>query len=214
MSWTLGTLAALGVLVGCGGADTDAAAPNTSVPADVSEVPVPTPERTPEPTPAEPTGERSQRGNLIKKIGETAFNYDPDRGPEARWLEFKVTEIEVDGECTEEFAEPPENGHMLFVTIAASTSSEWPAFVTEAGLTAVDFSSTDFTIIGADGVTEHDLATAATYGCLPEGEQLPAQIGPGENVVGKVILDTANTTGILVYKPWYAGGSSGWEWQY
>jgi hypothetical protein len=33
-------------------------------------------------------------------------------------------------------------------------------------------------------------------------------------VVGKVVLDTANTTGILVYKPLDAGGASGWEWQY
>lgn len=37
----------------------------------------------------------------------------------------------------------------------------------------------------------------ATFGCLPESELLPIDgIGPGENVTGKLILDTANPTGV------------------
>jgi hypothetical protein len=161
---------------------------------------------------AEPTARKSQRGNVTKEIGEIAFNYDPARGPDVRWLEFKITDLEVDGDCTDPQAEP-ENGHLLFVTITASTATEWPPDVINAGVTAVSFNPSDFAIVGADDLAERDLSTDATRSCLSETELLPLRIGPGEKVEGKVVLDTANSTGILVFRPVYAGGS-GWEWEY
>lgn len=184
--------------------------PEQAVTADVEDVPTTPPPEPEQPAPPTAPGtEISQRGNAIKEIGETAFAYETD--PADPWLEFQVTDIEVDGQCTEEFAEPPENGHFLFVTISASTSSAWPAEL--QGLT-VDFSAFDFSIIGKDGLTESSLDTIATFGCLPESELLPIDgIGPGENVTGKLILDTANPSGVLVFRPWFLG-TGGWEWTY
>lgn len=42
-------------------------------------------------------------------------------------------------------------------------------------------------------------------------DELPYSIGRGENALGKVALGTSAGTGILVYRPWYGGGVSGWE---
>ena len=59
----------------------------------------PTPELTPTPTPTPttelaPEGERSQRGNLIKEIGETAGIRETESANP--WLQFQITGIEVD----------------------------------------------------------------------------------------------------------------------
>jgi hypothetical protein len=78
----------------------------------------------------------------------------------------------------------------------------------------VDFTATDFSIIGPDGITESNVDTYAASSCLPEGDLLPMAIGPGENVVGKVVLDTAAPSGVVVFKPWYGGGATGWEWPF
>jgi hypothetical protein len=198
-------------LVGCGGSNTEPRAePSNPATADVEAVPTPTTE--PEPTPTEtPLGETSQRGNLIKEIGETAFMYHPGGDPSDRWFEFQITDATLGGECTGEFVEPSENGKFLILDITASTATNWPADM--QGMT-VDFTATDFAIIGPDGITESNVDTYAGTSCLPEGDLLPMAIGPGENVVGKVVLDTAAPSGVVVYKPWYGGGVTGWEWPF
>lgn len=212
------------VMVGCASDDSDqdgqAAAADTpdsaeqeTVEADVDSVQEPA-EQADEPTPEseeeQPELDVNERGNLVKEIGETGgVMADPGSDP---YMEFTVTEIVTDGQCTAEFAEPAENGQFLFVELKISTSgaSSWPEGTQGIGF---DFTPHDFSIIGSDGLTEHELDTIATYGCLPDGELLPNQIGPGENVVGTIVLDTANSTGTLVYKPWYLD-EGGWEWNY
>ena len=197
-------------LTGCGGAGGEPAAePSDAVTADVEAVESPTPTPTePEPTITQPP--TSQRGNVIKQIGETAYlTMSPtDMTP---WLEFQVTDIAVAPECSGEFAEPPENGNFLIVSLNISTATTWPTDVEGIPL---DFNPNDWSVVGEDGVTESALGTAATYSCLDESELLPVSgIGPGENVVGKLVLDSKNATGVLVYKPWYAPGG-GWEWTF
>ena len=61
---------------GIGGGNTEPGAePSSPATADVEAVPTPTTE--PEPTPTEtPLAATSQRGNLIKAIGDTAFMYE------------------------------------------------------------------------------------------------------------------------------------------
>jgi hypothetical protein len=207
-------------MAGCssGGPQEPDAAPETSVPADVEAVASPTPvkETTPTPTPEETETadvERSQRGNVIKEIGETAGSYTDPADPQGSiWLEFQITDIELDGSCTAEFAEPAENGAFIFVTLSVSTTSEWPSELEDIN---VDFIPDDWSIVGPDGLTESNLDTFATYSCLDEREMLPTGgIGPGENVVGKVALDSANTSGVLVFRPWWNGGGPGWEWEF
>jgi hypothetical protein len=195
-------------LVGCGDGNTEPRAePSNPATADVDAVPTPTTE--PEPTPTEtPIGETSQRGNLIKDVGETAYMYHLDTGE--NWFEFQITDIEVGGTCTSESAVPAENGQFLILSIKASTGTNWPEEL--QGVT-LDFNPFDFSAIGPDGVTEANLATDAVFGCVAEGDLLPDAFGPGENVVGKVALDTKSESGTLVYKPWYGGGG-GWEWPF
>jgi hypothetical protein len=208
----LGVPAVLLILAGCGGEEAPESAPSVSVAAEVPTV-TPTPEPPPEPTPTPepaPEGERSQRGNLIKEIGETAGLRETESAK--AWMEFQVTGIEVGGECSGEVAEPSENGHFLTISVSAATSSEWPA---EMQGMSIDFNASDFSIVGPDGLTEnagHD--TFAAFACLPDSELIPAQIGPGEHVIGKVVLDTANTAGVVVYRPWYGYGGGGWEWAF
>jgi hypothetical protein len=188
-------------------------APTTET--DVTDARTPTPEPEPEPEPEpqpteEPAGETSQRGNLIKQIDEVAGMYDLAKGPESLWLEFKITEIEVDGECTAEFADPPENEAFILVSLSISTATDWPADM--RGLT-VDFSPGDWSIVGPDGLTESAIDTFASYLCIAESERLPDRgIGPGENVVGKLAFDSRNTSGVLIYRPWFTDG--GWEWEF
>jgi hypothetical protein len=57
-----------------------------------------------------------------------------------------------------------------------------------------------------------NLATVVTKSYICDGDLLPGAIGPVENVVGKVVLDTAAPSGVVVYKPWYGGGGTGWKW--
>ena len=204
-----GAVLTLVALVGCAGGNTEPTAePSNPATADVEAIPTPTTE--PEPTPTEtPLGATSQRGNHIKAIGDTAGMYETD--PANPWLEFQITAATLGGECTSEFAEDPENGKFLILDITASTATNWPADL--QGMT-VDFTPTDFDVIGPDGITESNLDTVSTYSCLDEADQLPMAIGPGENVVGKVALDTAAPSGVVVYKPWYSGGAGGWEWPF
>ena len=205
-----GAILTLVALTGCASSNTEpSAAPSNPATANAEAVPTPTTE--PEPTPTEtPPGETGgRRGNRTKAIGETAWSSENPDGSNP-WFEMQVTGIDVGAKCTEEYAEAPVNGQFMFVNIAVSTSSAWPADLEGVPL---DFNPNDFTIVGPDTLTEHDLGTAPTYGCLPHGELFPiAGFGPGENLTGNVVLDSANTTGVLVYHPWWA--ASGWEWPF
>ncbi|NDL60181.1 hypothetical protein [Phytoactinopolyspora mesophila] len=215
-------------VAGCGSSDD-----NQSVSPDVEAVPMPTvaedddapptaeAESAPMPTretapdeadetdePDEPELPRSQRGNLIKEIGETAGAYNEHDGPESPWLEFQVTDIEVGGQCTSDYAEASQNGHFLIVSIAASTGSELSESLYGQ---EVWFDSYEFSVVGADGVTENDVEGNA-YMCLASRDEMP-RIGPGENATGMVALDVSAESGTLVFKPWFMDGA-GWEWEF
>ena len=66
-------------------------------------------------------------------------------------------------------------------------------------------------IVGPDGVTEDGTATTASWGCFEMSQLLPPFVGPAEQGAGKVVLDTAHTSGTLVYRPL---GAAGWEWEF
>lgn len=48
--------------------------------------------------------------------------------------------------------------------------------------------------------------------CLPEAENFPSALRPGEKATGNLILDASTPTGILVHKQGFT--TVGWEWQY
>ncbi|THJ64500.1 hypothetical protein E8P82_14795 [Arthrobacter echini] len=184
------------------------AAPSTSesaAPATTEASEAPTPEPSEVATSAAPEAAKSTRGNLIKEIGEGAGI--TDEGEQV--VSFVVNSIAVDVPCTGNYPSPVENGHILVLDVSVVTD---PALAESISPTFY-MNPYDFTEIAPNGTTSNaDLGTMATYSCLPDAEVLPQEIGPGENVTGKLVLDVTNPTGTLVFK--YAGSPSGWEWTY
>jgi len=209
----LAVIAAL-ALAGCGGADPQdvtADGPATPIPAETALAPVkesPTPEATTEPDPAEtsPYGEAvmNERGNLVKAIGQLAGVVN-EAGETL--VDLTITAIEPNFVCTAEYADAPVNGQFIAITFDITTTAALAAESSPSWY----MSEYDIKVIGPDGTREND-STGNAYMCLNDGERLPSDIGPGEHVVGKLVLDSAYPTGSLVVDSQTGGG--GWEWGY
>lgn len=185
--------------------------PSAAVEADVDAVPT-TGAATPTPSESTPR-EVSQRGNIVKQLGETAGYTNVDTGVVES--EFTVDAITVDPECTAEYIEPPEHGHFVVATITASVSSTFQEYIESFGsfpVTGMPFDIGSFTIIDTNGVVVNSIDSAATYACLPEDELIPSEVGIGQNATGKVVFDSPVEHGTLVYVPWF--DQTGWEWTF
>lgn len=151
----------------------------------------------PEPSADEPT--RSERGNIVKKVGEVGEIGD---SPE---VEFTVTGITVDPVCTREYAQASKYGHFVKLDFDITTTKDAEG----------DFGLSFWKWINADGTTANaDPSTGNGSACLPEAETVPRSIGPAEKVSGSVILDVPSTEGFLVLNPSYgvSTGFESWEW--
>lgn len=112
------------LLVGCGG-DSDATAdpteaaplPSTSAPATTT-------------APAEEDGPQlTDRGNIVKALGQDggqcAVGVDPCT-EDKLVMRFAVDAIAVDPECTGAASLPAENGHLIAISLRASTTAALP----------------------------------------------------------------------------------------
>ncbi|GAA3434470.1 hypothetical protein [Kutzneria kofuensis] len=152
------------------------------------------------------TSSLSPRGLIPKAIGQVAAIGDDATNPD---LSFTVDAIAVDDKCTSEFARKPQNGHFVVLSMTVKTS------VTMDKTLFLIVAPTDFAVVGPDGVTETNLTSTAAFGCLSDREQFPSQpLGAGSVYVGKVVLDSRNTHGILEYRPPMLVDNSGWEWSF
>lgn len=79
----------------------------------------------PEQAQQQPEPETSERGNLVKHIGDTAYIY-ADTSEKTEWARWTVTNITLDAPCTNEYAEPSENGHMVVMDVTAQTTKDLP----------------------------------------------------------------------------------------
>lgn len=199
-------LVALG-LAGCGG-DTEAPAESKVAPVPAETVEGREVEATPTPTPTEDdvygATVMNERGNSVKTLGQLAGLHSQTDVPLVQW---RITAITPNFACTEQYAQPSLNGNYVALDVEVTTTPEL------AGEASPSFYLTeyDFSVISPDGTTEND-SQGNAYSCIPEGEQLPDTFGPGEHAVGKVILDSAHTTGSIVQR--YAGMPGGWEWAF
>ena len=150
------------------------------------------------------TPEFSDRGNIIKEVGENAGTGDLQTNE--IYALFTVDSIKVDYKCPD--APAPKNGHYLGIEMSIET---FPALA-ESGDVFVD--SYSMTILGPDGTREND-SVGNAYQCLSAGEEFPSGIGPGEKASGTIVLDTQHTEGTLILDGSGLGSfDTSWEYQY
>lgn len=143
----------------------------------------------------------SDRGHLIKQIGETAGLSNASGSED--WVDFTVTGITPEAACTSEYYSAPENGYFVRVDMDIVTTPQLQ------GEFLVNINN-QWKWIADNGTTANsEPMSGAAWGCLADSERLPSAVGPAESVTGSLILDVPSTSGTLVYAP---SGSSGWEW--
>jgi hypothetical protein len=159
--------------------------------------------------PAAAESSKSPRGNIVKQFGEGASITDTLHDNK-EIVNFTVNSI-APVTCTEPYAQPTENGHLVVVDVAVETKPE----LADAIVNSYFLMPSDFKFVAENGTTFNgNLGTGAAFGCIPSAESFPTSgLGPGEKATGKVVLDLPAPTGILVLK---APGSStnGWEYKF
>jgi hypothetical protein len=173
------------LLTACGGtADDPASAPTVPSVGETTESTTSDPA-----TPADAS--LNERGNLERSIGE---EIEFPRDDPVVTMVFDA--ITPDFGCTSETADPPENGHFLGLQIRVSTAPDLrdviPVFTV---------SPSEFTVIGADGITVAGLDTFAALSCVDEPGFPATGLGAGQQYVGTVVLDSPVTSGTLLFQP-------------
>ncbi|WP_182353142.1 hypothetical protein [Flaviflexus huanghaiensis] len=183
-----------------------------SQPAPVAPTAVPQEAAQPAPEPANPPADttrfgptvKNARGNLVKGIGQLA-GYDQTASGNMT-VEFRVTAIEPNYQCTSGFAAAPLNGNYIAVSIEIETL---PSLAT-APVPTFHLSQYNMAIISPNGILEND-SIGNAYFCSQDSETLPFEIGPSQKAYGTIVLDSAHTSGSLVIS--LPGGAS-WEWTF
>lgn len=147
----------------------------------------------------------SARGNLVKELGQLAGT--SSLTGDVVTSRFAVTDLVVDFACTSGFAEAPANGRYLGIHVNVETTPE----LTESEFPWISFTAYDWQAYDAEGKRLND-PVANAWSCLDAGDQLPAQIGPGQSVSGWMVLDVAAPSGVVALT--MLGNPTGWEWAY
>lgn len=228
------TMLVVGVLAlgaaGCGTSAPETVAPDAPAPTTAqesspeTETTAPETETTQEPGPAanaesptkdstqtgEPTAggdeKTNERGNIVTKVGEVA-GIDGKSGEPI--VEFTLADVETDFDCPSDIADKSANGQFVALTFDVKTL---PALAQEEFVDTFSISSYDLTVFDADGTRENDSSGTALF-CLDPADELPSDIGPGQQASGKVVLDTALDSGTVVFQSYLTDGA-GWEWSF
>lgn len=185
------------MLTGCGSADPATAPDITPISTSAS--------ATPSPSASTPEGKTSDRGYLVKEVGDIAgmTNAAGDQT-----VTFVVKKVDRHPKCTSIHAAKPENGNLIGLQIDVQTFKELndPAYPGQ-GFWA---SAASWKFVSKEGITFNgDLGTPSAYNCLPKAQMLPGEIGPAQKATGWVILDVPATEGTLILD----AGGGGWEWE-
>lgn len=200
-------IAVLAVAAACSGAP-DGAPPEPAGTRTTESTEEVTAEKTPTeaetPTPEAPA--TSDRGFLVKQVGELGGLTDEITGD---WtVDFTVSNITVDFQCTNGFAEAPKNGHFVALEMQINTHPAWDSALYG------DFMMNpyDFQVFDANNMRVND-PIGSSYMCLDASQQVPNQIGPSQSVAGVMVFDVPTPTGVIAYSPTIYG-AGGWEWAY
>ena len=159
---------------------------------------------------AAPQGETSERGNLVKKFGQSAGMFNPENNKPT--VNFTFNKITLDAPCTGPYPQPAENGHIAVIDVSVETFPELGA--EKYGIKKFDISSASFKFIGSKGTTFNgNLGTMGSFSCLPDDQVFPQNgVGPAEKATGKVVLDLPEKSGVLVFKDLF--GQASWEYKF
>lgn len=153
---------------------------------------------------------KTARGNVQKKIGETAL---AGKSAADATMKFKVTSIEPIT-CDAPFATQP-TGTALGVAIEVETTADFEGGLNVNGAPGLtSFDAHYWKGYAANGTRMNKIDTVAAQNCVAdEGRLLPSSLGKGERASGIVVLEVTSPTGILAYDG--AGAvNNGWEWNY
>ena len=147
---------------------------------------------------------KNGRGNVVKSIGQLA-GYDQTASGNMT-VEFRVTGIRPNYQCTSGYSYPSLNGNYIAVSFEVETLPS----LAEAPTPAFYLSEYDMAILSPSGVLENDSIGNALW-CLQDSEELPWGIGPGQKAYGTIVLDSAYTSGSLIIA---LPGGARWEWTF
>lgn len=160
------------------------------------------------PTTAQPRNSKSprvnERNNFVKHIGDLAAITDENGKDVVDWT---VTNIVIDPQCTGEYAQPPKNGHYVELDISMSATS---GFTGDKYGSLMLGSPSWWTYVQADGTQWNGHPDGNSFGCMPDDQTLPQQFNQGTKASGKVIFDVPSTDGSLVFTTGVVQG--GWEY--
>lgn len=182
--------------------------PSNAEPAPSARSTEPAPSAEPsDPAPPEtPATGVSDRGYLVKQIGEEAGILVPDTGDLI--VTLTVTSIEPNFTCTSPDAEPSVYGNYVAFTFDAQANESLAE--TEAPFFKIEY--TYFHLFGTDGTEAIGLSGNGNT-CIDASEQPPARLLPGESVTATIVFDVEYTSGIIGWAPETLDGG-GWEWHY
>lgn len=143
---------------------------------------------------------KSERGNIVKQVGEPAELRNADGDLLAS---LTINSIEVDPACPSADAVPAEIGHIVALDVEFESTADF-----EKG--TLILGPWGFRAIDDEGVTLNgDPESVASVMCLEanSGEFVNRTPNPGEKIVGKVMLDVPSSNGVLVF-------ADMWEWEY
>lgn len=188
-------------LSGCGGSDS-VAETDTGPNASASVI------STPPASPSAPAAEVSDRGYLIKEVGQVSSEMTEEG---KTTVKFTVKDIDLNLKCTGQYAGKADNGHLVGVKMDIQTTKalydpDYP------GMTFLGGHPSNWKFISKDGTTFNgQLGTGGAGVCLKETQTLPDSIGPAQKATGWVVVDLPSTKGTLILEG--SGGVGGWEWQ-
>lgn len=138
----------------------------------------------------------NDRGNIEASVGdEIVVSGMVD---DAEVYKFKITNIDFDVQCTEPYAQPSENGKFIKVDVEVNTGSK--EIFDKNYYSGAYISASSFKYISAEGTTFNgDLGSTQTYGCIPQSQKLPSDIGPAQKASGSIILDVPATDGVIIF---------------
>ncbi|PLS30612.1 hypothetical protein Uis1B_1532 [Bifidobacterium margollesii] len=147
------------------------------------------------------TSTRSERGYLVKHIGDKAAytKSTTDRTELASWT---ATNITLDAPCQQVPDKynnngKPENGHFIAIDFTVQTT---PQLKESSNGSIYLGSSGMWKYIEKDGTQWNgDPGSLSAINCIPKGKQLPSSIGPSVKAQGMMMFDLPSTDGYLVF---------------